>query len=316
MAVAERALIGGRPRGRDAFDQFRWNLVEKARRLRSLVLPEDAAACRAREDEIRLRARHPDIAEAPFLFDVLFVLAGAGVREQSLLEARDDHDRKLEAFRRVHRHQPDARFAVARLLVRLREEREPIHEAAEGCFGLPGFVVPRRRHELHQVLDPLVGFLGVLLAKRLEVTGLIQHLAENDGHRILARDERKAGEQVAKRAQRRDCPGRQLALFHRVDQFCPERSGGDGFLQADRQQRRRVRVDRLGIDRLQAVHDSLSDAARRDVDDPPQAHVVVRVDDQLEVGEGVLDLLALVETDAADDLVRDVLAHERVFDRT
>ena len=41
----------------------------------------------------------------------------------------------------------------------------------------------------------------------------------------------------------------------------------------------------------------------------------MRVDDQPHVGERVLDLLALVEPDAADDLVGEALAHQRVFDR-
>ena len=41
----------------------------------------------------------------------------------------------------------------------------------------------------------------------------------------------------------------------------------------------------------------------------------MRVDDQLQVGERVLDLLALVEAHAADDLVGNALAHQRVFNR-
>ena len=71
----------------------------------------------------------------------------------------------------------------------------------------------------------------------------------------------------------------------------------------------------VGIDRLQRIHHALADAARRHVDHAPQADVVVRVDDQLQVGERVLDFLALVEADAADDLVGDALAHQRVFNR-
>ena len=42
----------------------------------------------------------------------------------------------------------------------------------------------------------------------------------------------------------------------------------------------------------------------------------MRVDDEPHVGERVLDFLALVEPDAADDLVGDALAHQRVFDRS
>jgi hypothetical protein len=40
----------------------------------------------------------------------------------------------------------------------------------------------------------------------------------------------------------------------------------------------------------------------------------VRVEHELQVGERVLDLLALVEADAADDAVGDALAHQRVLD--
>ena len=63
------------------------------------------------------------------------------------------------------------------------------------------------------------------------------------------------------------------------------------------------------------VHHALADAARRHVDDAPQADIVVRVDDQAHVGERVLDFLALVEPHAADDLVGEPLAHQRVFNR-
>ena len=55
-------------------------------------------------------------------------------------------------------------------------------------------------------------------------------------------------------------------------------------------------------DLLDAFHHPFADAARRHVDDTPQAHIVVRVDDEPHVGQRVLDFLPLVEADAADDL--------------
>ncbi len=64
----------------------------------------------------------------------------------------------------------------------------------------------------------------------------------------------------------------------------------------------------------QRVHHALADSARRDVDHPPQAHVVVRIEEQLQVRQRVLDFLPLVEPDAADDAVRDALAAQRVLD--
>ena len=70
-----------------------------------------------------------------------------------------------------------------------------------------------------------------------------------------------------------------------------------------------------GADRLERIHHALADAASRNVDDAAQADIVVRVDDQLEVGQRVLDFFALVEPDAADDLVGNAVAHQRVFNR-
>ena len=97
-----------------------------------------------------------------------------------------------------------SRFARAGLLVGLREQRQPIDEAAERRLRLARLVVARRRHELHQVLDPLVRFLAVLVAQVLQVAGLVEHLADRDRDRVLPRDVGEAGDQVAEHAQRRD----------------------------------------------------------------------------------------------------------------
>ena len=71
------------------------------------------------------------------------------------------------------------------------------------------------------------------------------------------------------------------------------------------------------LDRFERFHHALADTPRRHVDHAPQADVVVRVQNQLEVREGVLDFLALVEPDAADDLVgRCPTAAQRVFERS
>ena len=90
----------------------------------------------------------------------------------------------------------------------------------------------------------------------------------------------------------------------------PQRVGGQRRLQARAASSGRSSVDRSSAPRPSCsigVHDAFADAARRHVDHAPQAHVVVRVDDEAHVGERVLDLLPLVEPDAADDLVGDAL---------
>ena len=110
-------------------------------------------------------------------------------------------------------------------------------------------------------------------------------------------------------------PVRERAVFEAAHDPRPQRVRRQRRLQSGRQQRQVLVDRRRGPDVLDRVHHAFADAARRHVDHPPQAHVVVRVDDEAHVGERVLDFLALVEPDAADDLVGDPFAHQRVFNR-
>ncbi len=59
----------------------------------------------------------------------------------------------------------------------------------------------------------------------------------------------------------------------------------------------------------------LADPSRWLVDDALQAEAVVGVVHQPQIGDGVLDLLALVETGRADQPVGQIAAHEGVFER-
>ena len=59
----------------------------------------------------------------------------------------------------------------------------------------------------------------------------------------------------------------------------------------------------------------VADGALRHVDDPPQAHRVIRVFQNLQVSDDVADLAPLVEACAADNLVRNPRADEDVLQR-
>ena len=74
----------------------------------------------------------------------------------------------------------------------------------------------------------------------------------------------------------------------------------------------RVRWQREGLERL---HDPFADASRRYVHDAPKTHIVVRVQDQPEIGECVLDLFSFVEPDTTDDSVSSAGSSKRVFER-
>ena len=61
---------------------------------------------------------------------------------------------------------------------------------------------------------------------------------------------------------------------------------------------------------------AVADAALRDVDDAAQVDGVGGVGEHPQVGQGVLDLAALVEPGAADDLVGQADPHEHLFEGT
>jgi hypothetical protein len=77
-------------------------------------------------------------------------------------------------------------------------------------------------------------------------------------------------------------------------------------------------VVQAGIDlvggRLQVFQRTRADAAGRKIDDAQEGGVVVRVAEQSQVGQRVLDFLALEEAQAAIDLVRHALGEQFVFE--
>ncbi len=66
-------------------------------------------------------------------------------------------------------------------------------------------------------------------------------------------------------------------------------------------------------DALERLHRGLADAARGRVDDAAERDGVVRVEHQLHVAEDVFDLGAVVEGEAADHVVLDLVAAQRLF---
>ena len=252
---------------------------------------------------------HPDVEEPALLLHFVFVFRRSRVRKEPLFHAGDEDDRELQSLGGVHGHQPHAGVPAARLLVDFREQREPIDEAAERGFGIARLVVARRRDQFHQVLGALVGLFGVLLAQI--VAGSRTDPASCRARSRRYRSPRRAPDRAMRSRKTRSELTARLPSFAsstaKTSRAQSERADAD-LGEARREQRRRVGGDRVGIERLERIHDALADPAGRHVDDPPQADVVVRVDDEFEVGERVLDFLALVEADAADDLVRDRLS--------
>ena len=210
-----------------------------------------------------------------------------------------------------------ARVSRALLFVDVRQQRQPIDEPDERRLRLTRLVFARRRHELREILD---AGLGILAARRADPAGTRSGRASSRWRPTRvpgARWSVSADDKVTKHRERRRGTAGEGALLEAPRPRAPRANWptGVGCSPAASRGSASRSASGAGATLLERLHHALADASRRDVDDAPQADVVVRIDDEPHVRQRVLDFLALVETNAADDLVREPLAHQRVFYR-
>ena len=94
----------------------------------------------------------------------------------------------------------------------------------------------------------------------------------------------------------------------------PQRVAGGDWLQASQQRGYVVAIREVDV--LERLHYAFADATGRHVDHAAQADVVVRVQDEPEIRERILDFLPLVEPNPADDLVFGAGAPQRILERS
>ena len=291
------------------FAQLRRDLLDEARDDAVARLAVEHAASRVREVEPAARPRDRDVHEAALLLDAAVLEHRVLVREETLLEPRDEDRGEFEPLRRVHRHELErilarGRFALARLQARMREERREdlllgrarardiLLRFARGLEAMLEILGERRRRvdELVQVLEPVLPVLlgGVMFLEAARLQHFLDQLVQGERLRGLAqlvdrRDELR---------ERRPAPAADDAGARAVHEAAQAAIG---------------RVLQL-LDRARA------DAARRKIHHAREGGVVVGIRGEAQVGERVLDFLALEEPQAAVDAVGDFGAEERVLE--
>src|SRR5262249_34501920 len=139
------------------------------------------------------------------------------------------------------------------------------------------------------------GIFGcVALPEQVEIARAPEYSAEEFGWRQAGYVFTETFDQVAKAAQWGQA-GR--SLFHQ------------------RYQRRPERAVSLAGPGAQQVYRLRADAARRHIQNAKQGDIVLGMKDQPHVGQRVLDLGALVEAEAPQDAIADLLPPERLFER-
>src|SRR3569623_1804067 len=270
---------------------------EARRRARDDAAARDACD-RARQVQLALRARDPDVAQAALLADVGRVirvgdggrlrLQRARVRQQLFLEADHEAHRELEALCTVQRGQDDL-LAVVLFLVVLAVERLVAHVLAERIDALALLGEPLLRAE--QALDVGDPSLRRRHARRRGAEVVVERDVLDE--RLHGRDDRMAAVE------------RGLDAFDRLDEL------RDAVLRRAADVRRDERLPHrrvTGLCRRRELLDRRrADAARRIVDHAAQRELVLGVERDAQVRDEVLDLFALEELLAAVHHVRDLV---------
>ncbi len=256
----------------------------------------------------RCRARvSADVGQPPLLRELVGVGEGPHVRERAVLEAGEEHDGELQALGGVQGHEGDDALVdlgravgVVRAgdLVGVRDERDALEEVGEVRLGVALLELGRDGVQLGEVLHP-GRVLRVLARPELgQVAAAVEHRPEDLGRSAaLLGEVAQVGHHLGERAQ----PGRRPR-------------GQPGHL-VDPVERRPERDPLAVRERRDHRLRPLPEPALGDVEDAPQVDVVVGVVDRPQVGDGVLDLAALVEPRPADHLVRQADADEHLLQR-
>ena len=213
------------------------------------------------------------------------------MRQQPFLETRDEDDGELQALGRVDGHE---RHCVGRALeiVHVRDQRD-IHKEACQPLALVELVVARSlRQQLLDVLQPL---LVPGLPQPFAVAAVIEHALAQPGDGTVHRGP-KALDEPPEHGHGLPSPGAEPLDLVAGCHGGPERCV--------------VVLAPL----LEQRDGPLADPAGRAVHDPRQAQTVPLVDAHTQIGHQVLDLLAAVELDGADDAVRHRCLHEPLLE--
>ena len=290
--TAPVALASVRRAARDValgLDEFGGDLVEEARRRVVLRRPEELTAPCVRHVEPSHRPGDPDVGESAFLLHLVWLGERTDVGEHALLDADEEHDRELEALRRVQSHQDDLVVVVE--LIGVGDERHLLHELVDDG-ELPG-----GPDEFAEVLDAGVRLDRVFrlqlgqVARALECQ--LEHVAGSV--RVIGGGGREPVDQLdelADAAQGLAGHAGLLATPQRLDERDALRRG----------------------ECVELVDARIADPALGGVQDPFHRHLVGRVERRPKVRHHVLHLAPVVEPGSPDDLVRDTDPHERLFE--
>src|SRR5210317_1857290 len=181
LPAARRTARVNRARDLNARPYFLDMLIRyfgnKARWLGEIIHAVQASLFRVGDIKRLLGTCYSHVAKTTLFFQPIRVGNRALMREQAVLHAAQEYQRKLEALGRVHGHQLHAVFPGIRLpFARLKGGMG--QELIEGrhLFGRVGLETPGGADEFEQVLDTRFAFLALVLFEEIDKAALVDNV--------------------------------------------------------------------------------------------------------------------------------------------
>ncbi|MPL84433.1 hypothetical protein SDC9_30398 [bioreactor metagenome] len=314
---AETAAI--KPGRRQHLDIGGGQFVDEARRQLRLPLAIDPAVAGEGDRAQPLGASDADIGQPAFLLEPLLpgLVHRALAREQPVLPARQEDDRKFQPLRRMQRHDRDLVLALGTVIV--HDQRDVLEEALQVLELL------ERLHQFLQVLEPARRLGGLVVLPHRDIARLLEDaLDQTDVGMIVRRRHRGLVELdqrvvILGRARRRGGRGG-ADLGVPARDILDEKPQLPARLAADLARRdqpaRSVKEaqPRLARQHLDARLRLLAQPALRRVDDTLEGKIVLGRDGQAEIGHCVADLEPFIEPRPADHPIGQADGQEAVLE--
>ena len=220
-------------------------------------------------------------------------------REDILLQTYYENSSKLQTLCRMNRHERNSRFILLSLTVRIRQQRHVLQIISKIGFIHPSLLLASSHEGLHTTQKLLQVFLAsqvigilarhdILADSTLPDDGITQFI-DIQGMRTV--DERRDKQAEFLKFRLRTLVDIQSVMFH-ITYHLPETH--------------LIQMGTIG----NLHHGSSTDATSRIIDDTLESLLIVRVGNEAEIGDDILDFLTLIETQSTINTIWNALLSE------
>ncbi len=245
------------------------------------------------------------IEQTAFLLQLTSRHRGYRTWEDVLFQANHKHRGKLQAFRSMHRHQRHTRLILLSFAIRIRQQSHILQVIGEESLVHTPLLSPflhKSRHTAQKLFQVLLSCQVVGIFARHNILADATLLDDGITQLVDIRGMRAVYERANEQPKVIQLSLRTLVytqpIMLRLADYLPEAN--------------LILMRTVG----NLVHGRGTDATSWIVDDTLDGLLIVRIGNQSEVSDNVLDFLTLIETQAAIDAIRDALLAKLLLEAT